>query len=128
MSYACSVGDDDKLRPEERLLPGHHAESLSAAQLAADESASDDGSSEPEPDSSDEEDERLGGAADPDAEQLLRRGTKRSRKEAEEGVMHESLTGHDRDAAGVLHSVNLHSRIKLVRCVRARHWQQHQSS
>lgn len=105
--------------PQESLLPGHHAESLSAAQLAAGDSASDEGSSEPGTSSSDDNGEGLSAAADQDTEQPLRRGTKRSRKEAEEGAMPQSLAGHDRGGAGLLSSVDSHCRMKLTRHVRA---------
>ena len=105
------------MKPEERLLPGHHAETLSAAQLAAGDSASDEGDSEPE--SSSDVDDEMGGAAALDAKQDQHRGTKRSRREAEEGAVTESIAGHDRDAAGVLSSVKTQRRVKLTRNVHA---------
>lgn len=84
--------------PQERLLPGHHAESLSAAQLAPSGSASADGGSEPE--SSVDNGEGRSDADDLAAEQHQRTGRKRGRREAEEGLRPESSPGRDTDGAG----------------------------
>ena len=92
------AGDDKNARPQERLLPGHHAETLSGAQLAPGGSASDEGSSEPE--SLADESEGLSHAENLPTEQRQHRGTKRGRGKVEEGARPESLAGRDTDRAG----------------------------
>ena len=95
---------DEESGPGERLLPGHHAESLSAAELAAGASDADEGSSEPDRASDEHEDEAGSGADDLDKEPQQQRGTKRSRGEAHKDGGPESLAGHHPGGAALMPS------------------------
>ena len=100
-----SAGDGEST-PGERLLPGHHAESLSSAQQATGVSASDEGSSEPGSSSDEDEDEEVKRSRDYvlHKEPQQQRGTKRSRRDGHEDGRLESLAGHHTTGAGLLPS------------------------